>query len=228
MGLQFGEPKFARIPPRCTRERRLVAPRAAPNPAFDPAAILIPNDPGCVSGLRPAKPPPVAHNKKRSKFQRTSTVHFIARADRQGRHASPGIVYTSAWRRANIAENFATFILRRRMALGFSYVRLARTSFRVFSRSTFFFRRRRARSIGSPFFSLISLKSHSHPSQPRFPEILPELRVRPRHRPDRRSGSPPRGLPKRRPVVSGPHPHGKLICRETRPDRAPASPVSPH
>ena len=58
-----------------------------------------------------------------------------------------------------MAENRATFSLRRRFALGFSKRRLSRTALRVPSRSIFFFNRRNARSTGSPFFNLISVKS---------------------------------------------------------------------
>src|SRR5260221_11035920 len=57
-----------------------------------------------------------------------------------------------------MAEKRATFILRRLRSLGFSKVRLARTVLSVPSRSTFFLRRRRAFSTGSPFFCLISVK----------------------------------------------------------------------
>src|SRR5438093_9019778 len=66
-----------------------------------------------------------------------------------------------------MAEKRATFILRRLRSLGFSKVRLARTVLSVPSRSTFFLRRRRAFSTGSPFFSLISVKlSHFLSSDP--------------------------------------------------------------
>src|SRR3954470_1085906 len=58
-----------------------------------------------------------------------------------------------------MAENRATFSLRRRFALGFSKRRLSRTAFSVPSRSIFFFNRRNALSTGSPFFNLISVKS---------------------------------------------------------------------
>src|SRR5437868_7149230 len=58
-----------------------------------------------------------------------------------------------------MAENRAAFSLRRRRSLGFSKCRWARTTFKVPSRSIFFFNRRRAFSTGSPFFSLISVKS---------------------------------------------------------------------
>jgi hypothetical protein len=58
-----------------------------------------------------------------------------------------------------MAENRATFSLRRRFALGFSKRRLSRTVFSVPSRSIFFFNRRNALSTGSPFFNLISVKS---------------------------------------------------------------------
>src|SRR6478735_1459947 len=64
-----------------------------------------------------------------------------------------------------MAEKRAAFSLRRRRSLGFSKCRLLRTTFNVPSRSTFFFNRRRALSTGSPFFSLISVKSRSHPLQ---------------------------------------------------------------
>ena len=57
-----------------------------------------------------------------------------------------------------MAENRATFSLRRRFALGFSKRRLSRTVCIVPSRSIFFFNRRNARSTGSPFFNLISVK----------------------------------------------------------------------
>ena len=57
-----------------------------------------------------------------------------------------------------MAEKRATFSLRRRFSLGFSNVRRLRTIFNVPSRSTFFLSRRNARSTGSPFFSLISVK----------------------------------------------------------------------
>ena len=58
-----------------------------------------------------------------------------------------------------MAENRAAFILRRRRSLGFSKCRWLRTTLSVPSRSIFFFNRRRAFSTGSPFFSLISVKS---------------------------------------------------------------------
>jgi hypothetical protein len=58
-----------------------------------------------------------------------------------------------------MAENRAIFSLRRRLALGFSKRRLSRTALSVPSRSIFFFNRRNARSTGSPFFSLISVKT---------------------------------------------------------------------
>src|SRR5262249_49491909 len=57
-----------------------------------------------------------------------------------------------------MAENRAAFILRRRRSLGFSKWRWLRTSFKVPSRSIFFFNRRKARSTDSPFLSLISVK----------------------------------------------------------------------
>src|SRR5262245_57039849 len=57
-----------------------------------------------------------------------------------------------------MAENRATFSLRRLRSLGFSKWRRARAVFNVPSRSTFFFNRRSARSTGSLFFSLISVK----------------------------------------------------------------------
>src|SRR5712671_1845530 len=57
------------------------------------------------------------------------------------------------------------FALRRRFSLGFSKWRCARASRKVPSRSSFFFSRRRAFSTGSPFFSLTSDNSDSHPSQ---------------------------------------------------------------
>ena len=68
-------------------------------------------------------------------------------------------VYSSAWRAASMAENRATFSLRRRRSLGFSNCRRPRTTLSVPSRSTFFFSRRNARSTGSPFFSLISVNA---------------------------------------------------------------------
>ena len=58
-----------------------------------------------------------------------------------------------------MAEKRAAFILRRRRSLGFSKCRWLRTSFKVPSRSIFFFKRRNALSTGSPFFSLISVKN---------------------------------------------------------------------
>src|SRR6185312_8079624 len=58
-----------------------------------------------------------------------------------------------------MAENRAIFSLRRRLALGFSKRRLSRTALSVPSRSIFFFNRRNARSTGSPFFNLISVKT---------------------------------------------------------------------
>src|ERR1051325_6071299 len=58
-----------------------------------------------------------------------------------------------------MAENRATFSLRRRFSLGFSKVRRWRTTLSVPSRSIFFFKRRRALSTGSPFLSLISVKT---------------------------------------------------------------------
>src|SRR6185437_10041752 len=58
-----------------------------------------------------------------------------------------------------MAEKRAIFSLRRRLALGFSKRRLSRTALRVPSRSIFFFNRRNARSTGSPFFNLISVKT---------------------------------------------------------------------
>lgn len=72
-----------------------------------------------------------------------------------------------------MALNFATFICRRRFSLGFSKCRWFRTSFKVPSRSTFFFSRRNARSTGSPFFSLTSLTSRSHPFATSGPALLP-------------------------------------------------------
>src|ERR1041384_1697927 len=57
-----------------------------------------------------------------------------------------------------MAENRAAFSLRRRRSLGFSKCRWLRTTFKVPSRSIFFFNRRRALSTDSPFFSLISVK----------------------------------------------------------------------
>src|SRR2546422_5499121 len=64
-----------------------------------------------------------------------------------------------------MAENRAAFSLRRRRSLGFSKCRWLRTSFRVPSRSIFFFNRRNARSTDSPFFNLISVNSNSLPLQ---------------------------------------------------------------
>src|SRR5882724_10519945 len=58
-----------------------------------------------------------------------------------------------------MAENRAAFSLRRRRSLGFSKCRWLRTTLRVPSRSIFFFNRRRAFSTGSPFLSLISVKT---------------------------------------------------------------------
>src|SRR5262249_37019975 len=58
-----------------------------------------------------------------------------------------------------MAENRAAFSFRRRRSLGFSKCRWFRTSFKVPSRSIFFFNRRSARSTDSPFFSLISVNS---------------------------------------------------------------------
>src|ERR1035438_296101 len=57
-----------------------------------------------------------------------------------------------------MAENRATFSLRRRFSLGFSKVRRWRTTLSVPSRSIFFFNRRNALSTGSPFLSFISVK----------------------------------------------------------------------
>lgn len=57
-----------------------------------------------------------------------------------------------------MAENRAAFSLRRRLSLGFSKCRWLRTTFKVPSRSIFFFNRRRAFSTGSPFLKLISVK----------------------------------------------------------------------
>src|SRR5213075_352132 len=56
-----------------------------------------------------------------------------------------------------MAEKRAAFSLRRRRSLGFSKCRWLRTTFKVPSRSIFFFRRRRALSTDSPFLSLISV-----------------------------------------------------------------------
>lgn len=56
-----------------------------------------------------------------------------------------------------MAENFDTFILRRRRSQGFSKCRLLRTCFNVPSRSSFFFNRRRAFSTDSPFLIFTSL-----------------------------------------------------------------------
>jgi len=66
--------------------------------------------------------------------------------------------YRSAYRALSMAEKRAAFILRRRRSLGFSKCRWLRTSFKVPSRSIFFFNRRNARSTDSPFLSLISVK----------------------------------------------------------------------
>jgi len=69
-----------------------------------------------------------------------------------------------------MAEKRAAFIFRRRRSLGFSKCRWLRTSFKVPSRSIFFFNRRNALSTGSPFFSLISVKKFSLPLYvPRVP-----------------------------------------------------------
>src|SRR3954471_11887478 len=62
-----------------------------------------------------------------------------------------------------MAEKRATFILRRFFSLGFSKCRWLRTSFNVPSRSMRFFKRRKAFSTDSPFFSLISVNSFSLP-----------------------------------------------------------------
>jgi len=64
-----------------------------------------------------------------------------------------------------MAENRAAFSLRRRRSLGFSKCRWLRTTFNVPSRSILFFNRRSALSTGSPFLSLISVKSLSLPLQ---------------------------------------------------------------
>src|SRR6516162_6080164 len=64
-----------------------------------------------------------------------------------------------------MAENRAAFSLRRRFSLGFSKCRWLRTTFKVPSRSIFFFNRRRAFSTDSPFFNLISVKTRSLPLQ---------------------------------------------------------------
>src|SRR5262245_62496722 len=64
----------------------------------------------------------------------------------------------SAYRALSMAEKRAIFSLRRLRSLGFSKWRRARALFSVPSRSTFFFNRRSARSTGSLFFSLISVK----------------------------------------------------------------------
>src|ERR1041385_7220811 len=56
-----------------------------------------------------------------------------------------------------MAENRAAFVLRRRRSLGFSKCRCLRPSFKVPSRSIFFFNRRSALSTDSPFLSLISV-----------------------------------------------------------------------
>ena len=58
-----------------------------------------------------------------------------------------------------MAEKRAAFIFLRLRSLGFSKCRWLRTSFKVPSRSIFFFSRRNALSTGSPFFSLISVKN---------------------------------------------------------------------
>ncbi len=71
-----------------------------------------------------------------------------------------------------MAWNLDAFILRRLRALGFSKARRFRTSLIVPSRSTFFFRRRKARSTGSPFFSLISVLKEIHPQIIRFTAVF--------------------------------------------------------
>lgn len=71
--------------------------------------------------------------------------------------------YSSERRARSIAVNLATFILRRRRALGFSKCRLLRTSFNVPSRSIRFFNRRSALSMGSPFLTLISVTRSDTP-----------------------------------------------------------------
>src|SRR5262245_9485147 len=56
-----------------------------------------------------------------------------------------------------MAAKRAAFSLRRRTALGFSKRRRSRNFCKVRSRSSFFLRRRMARSTGSPFFSFTSV-----------------------------------------------------------------------
>ena len=75
-----------------------------------------------------------------------------------------------------MAENRAAFSLRRRRSLGFSKCRWLRTTFNVPSRSIFFFNRRSAFSTGSPFLSLISVKTLSLPLQ--RPRDTPDLHGR--------------------------------------------------
>jgi hypothetical protein len=64
-----------------------------------------------------------------------------------------------------MAEKRAAFSFRRRFSLGFSKCRWLRTVRKVPSRSSFFLSRRKAFSTDSPFLSLISVKTRSHPLQ---------------------------------------------------------------
>lgn len=81
--------------------------------------------------------------------------------------------YKSAYRALSIAENRATFILRRRFSLGFSKYRWFRTSCNVPSRLICFFSRRNAFSSDSPFLIFISVKVfYSSPSPDRNGVLL--------------------------------------------------------
>ena len=71
-----------------------------------------------------------------------------------------------------MAEKRAAFIFLRLRSLGFSKCRWLRTSFKVPSRSIFFFSRRNALSTGSPFFSLISVKNSHFLSKFVFPSWI--------------------------------------------------------
>jgi len=110
-----------------------------------------------------------------------------------------GSVQRSAYRALNMAENRAIFIFRRFFSLGFSKCRWFRTSFRVPSRSIFFFSRRRALSTGSPFFNRISVKTlslplHADPGSGRHP--LPASSARQGgHATDRDAGCQPAKKP---------------------------------